>query len=226
MKNFEEKSSFDSDYLVENEYSDNENEIINDPLYFINNNNLIYFGFYEKTSNIFYKVEESKSKKFTINKKSKNLEIKYFSKYHSHTRILFYNLEDNIPYLIRNKKFNNNLPEDLIINFPFAPIHRKRKDNYNEPSDYFLENYNSENNLICFDCPYRTIYIPNCSKIDLNQIYNQILKNEKNEIIINEKINLLDFDDYKIKVMELKDKINNENKNDFNNIYNIYANIS
>ena len=26
--------------------------------------------------------------------------------------------------------------------------------------------------------------------------------------------------------MELKDKINNENKNDFNNIYNIYANIS
>ena len=158
MKNFEEKSSFDSDYLVENEYSDNENEIINDPLYFINNNNLIYFGFYEKTSNIFYKVEESKSKKFTINKKSKNLEIKYFSKYHSHTRILFYNLEDNIPYLIRNKKFDNNLPEDLIINFPFAPIHRKRKDNYNEPSDYFLENYNSENNLICFDCPYRTIY--------------------------------------------------------------------
>ena len=66
MKNFEEESDFDSEDLMENENSDDQNEIKSDPLYFINNNELIYFGFYEKSSNIFYIAEESTSKKFTI----------------------------------------------------------------------------------------------------------------------------------------------------------------
>ena len=226
MKNFERESNFDLEDLMENESLDDQNEIRSNPLYFINNNNIIYFGFYEKSSNIFYKVEESNSKRFTINKRTNNLEIKFFSKHHSHSRILFYNYEDNMPCIIRNKTFDNNLLEDIIIQFPYSPIHRKKKDNYNEPSDYLLNNYNSENNLLCLNCPYKTIFIPNCSKMDLDQIYKQILKNEKNEILISEKINILEFAQYKNKVKELKDKIKYENNNDFNSIYTTYANIS
>ena len=218
--NFDSEKSMDIDNL---DFQDCTNDILH---HFMDNNNLIYFGFYEKSSNIFYKVEESKSKKFKINKFRK-LEIKYLSKYHQHSRILFFNLEDNIPSLIRNKIINdNNLYEDIILHFPYSPVHRKRKDNYNEPSDYFMENYNLENNLLCFDCPYKTIYIPNCSKTDLEQIYNQIFKNDINEILINDKIKILDFEDYKIKVKKLKEKINDKNKNDFNSIYADYANIS
>ena len=149
------------------------------------------------------------------------------SKYHSHSRILFYKLNDNIPYLIKSTKNDNNkLTEDIIMHFPYSPVHRKKRDNYNESSDYLLENYNLYNNLLCFDCPYKTIYIPNCSKDDLDQIYRQIFNNEKNEIFIDEQIKILDFQAYKIKINELKEKINSENKNNFNDIYITYANIS
>ena len=168
-----------------------------------------------------------KAKRFTINRNSKRLEIKYLSKYHSHSRILFYKLNDNIPYLIKSTKNDNNkLTEDIIMHFPYSPVHRKKRDNYNESSDYLLENYNLYNNLLCFDCPYKTIYIPNCSKDDLDQIYRQIFNNEKNEIFIDEQIKILDFQAYKIKINELKEKINSENKNNFNDIYITYANIS
>ena len=139
-----------------------------------------------------------------INRKAKKLEIKYISKYHTHSRILFYNLNENVPYLIKHAKFDKKSNNDIIIHFPYAPTHKKKRDNYNEVSDYFLENYNSENNLLCFDCPYKSIYIPNCSKDDLDQIYNQIFRLEKNEILVNEKIEVLDFDYYIRKVKELK----------------------
>ena len=39
------------------------------------------FLVYEKSSKIFYKIEESKTKRFMINRKAKKLEIKYISKY-------------------------------------------------------------------------------------------------------------------------------------------------
>ena len=222
MRNFEEVEEESISNLMDIENSENHDYINN---YFLNNNNLIYFGFFEKSSNIFYKVEESRSIKFEINKFQK-LEIKFISRYHEHSRILFFNLEDNFPYLIRNKIIDNNLLENIILHFPYAPAHRKRKDNYNEPSDYLMENYNLENNLLCFDCPYKSIFIPNCSKIDLGQIYSQIFKNETKEILINDKTKILDFNAYKIKVKELKEKINDENKNDFNGIYTDYSNIS
>ena len=70
------------------------------------------------------------------------------------------------------------------------------------------------------------IKIPNCSKDDLDQIYNQIFRLEKNEILVNEKIEVLDFDYYIRKVKELKEKINYKCKNDFNSIYAEYANIT
>ena len=227
MRKSEKESILDLEDIMEFDDFEEQIEIISEPLYFMNNNNSIYFGFYEKSSNIFYKIEESKTKRFTINRNSKRLEIKYLSKYHSHSRILFYNLNDNIPYLIKSTKNDNNkLTEDIIIHFPYSPVHRKKRDNYNESSDYLLENYNLYNNLLCFDCPYKTIYIPNCSKDDLDQIYRQIFNNEKNEIFIDEQIKILDFQAYKIKINELKEKINSENKNNFNDIYITYANIS
>ena len=227
MRKSEKESILDLEDIMEFDDFEEQIEIISEPLYFMNNNNSIYFGFYEKSSNIFYKIEESKTKRFTINRNSKRLEIKYLSKYHSHSRILFYNLNDNIPYLIKSTKHDNNkLTEDIIIHFPYSPVHRKKRDNYNESSDYLLENYNLYNNLLCFDCPYKTIYIPNCSKDDLDQIYRQIFNNEKNEIFIDEQIKILDFQAYKIKINELKEKINSENKNNFNDIYITYANIS
>ena len=49
---------------------------------------------------------------------------------------------------------------------------------------------------------------------------------EKNEILVNEKIEVLDFDYYIKKVKELKEKINYKCKNDFNSIYAEYANIT
>ena len=227
MRKSEQESNLDLDYIMELDDSDEQCEILPEPLYFMNNNNLIYFGFYEKSSNIFYKVEESYTKKFIINRNLKRLEIKYNSKYHTHSRILFYNLNDNIPYLIKNNKNDNKqTKEDIILHFPYSPIHRKRRDNYNETSDYLLENYNLDNNLLCFDCPYKNIYIPNCSKENLSQIYHQLFSNEKNEILVDNQIKILDFDIYKAKIKELKEKINLESKKDFNDIYTTYANIS
>ena len=185
MNNFFDELYLDKEESIGFEEFEKDMEIIPDPHYFINNNNIIYFGFYDKTSNIFYKIEESTSKYFTMNRRSKNLEIKYNTKYHQHSRILLYNINDSAPYLFIIKKFDDNREsQDVILCFLYAPIHRKKRDNYNETSDYLLENYNLENNLLCFDCPYKNIYIPNCSKEDLNQIYNQIFNHENNEINI------------------------------------------
>ena len=91
----------------------------------MNNNNTIIFGFYENVTNSFYKTEEFKSKKFKINSKSKELEIKYFSNKSRHSKILIYNLLDNAPFLIKasNNTIIDNYPEnedygeDIILHF-------------------------------------------------------------------------------------------------------------
>ena len=232
MNNPAEEQIFDDEIFMEIEENEEQFEQIPEPLYFMNNNNIIYFGFYEKTSNIFYKIEESITKRFTINSNSKKLEIKYKSKYHSHSRILVYNLPENIPYLIKSQtnRFNfnnNNFTEDIILHFSYSPVHKKKRKNcYCEPSDYLLENYNKENNLLCFDCPYKTIYIPNCPKKDLDQIYNQIFNYERNELLVDDKIKIEDFEKYKLKIEDMNKRISIHNKNDFNSIYITYANIS
>ena len=229
MSNFEENSNFEVEEAMEIDELNNTMEIIGEPLNFINNNNKIIFGFYEKTTNSFYEFKESKSKKFKIRRKTKELEIKYTSNENRHSRILIYNLLDNCPTLIRaNIKNRNNVDdsEDIIIHFTYSPTQRKKYEYYNDTSKYLLENYNLENNLLCFNCPYKTIFIPKCSKDDLEQIYNQLFFHEKREIFTENEINFLSFDDYKIKIKELKEKINLENKNDFNDIYASYANIS
>ena len=209
------KSIFDKDQEMDMEEMESQMEIIGDPLNFMNNDNTIYFGFYDKTSNIFYKFEESKSKKFTINRKTRELEIKYLSNKHSHSRILLYNLLDNAPILIRESKpsyiFNDDNydydSENIIIHFSYSPIHRKKRERYNDPSFYLMENYNLENNLLCFNCPYKTIFIPKCSKYNLEQIYNQILYKDKREIFTDNEIKILLFDNYKNKVKELKERL-------------------
>ena len=231
-----EEPTFDIQKEMEIDELEEQVEIEGEPLYFLNNDDIIYFGFYDKTNNIFFKVEESKSRKFSINRKSKELEIKHLSNKNIHTCILLYNLLDNSPILIREHKTNNgfneyysnsqNDTENIIIIFPYSPIHRKKKQHYNNPSLYLMENYNLENNLLCFNCPYKTIYIPNCSKYNLEQIYNQLFFKEKREIFTDNQIKLLSFDDYKNEIKNLKERINIDNKYDFNDIYTSYANIS
>lgn len=169
MTKLEENSILDIDQEIDIEEMESQMEIIGDPLNFMNNDNTIYFGFYDKTTNIFYKFEESKSKKFTINRKTRELEIKYLSNKHSHSRILLYNLLDNAPILIRESKpnyiFNDDNSdydydsENIILHFSYSPIHRKKKEHYNDPSSYLMENYNLENNLLCFNCPYKKNYL-------------------------------------------------------------------
>ena len=228
MRKFEENSNLEVEEVMEIDELNNTTEIIGEPLNFLNNRNIIIFGFYDKTSNSFYKFKEFQSKKFKIRRKSKELEIKYTSKENRHSRILLYNLLDNCPTLIRTNTKNNNFDdsEDIIIHFTYSPTQRKKYDYYNDTSSYLLANYNLDNNLLCFNCPFKTILIPKCSKDDLEQIYNQLFFHEKREIITENEINILPFDDYKIKIKELKEKINLDNKNDFNDLYASYANIS
>ena len=228
MNKFEENSNLEVEEVMEIDELDNTNEIIGEPLNFINNSNIIFIGFYDKTSNSFYKIKEFKSKKFKIKRKTKELEIKYSSNENKHSRILLYNLLDNCPTLIRSSQKDNNIDDsqDIIIHFTYSPTQRKKYEYYNDTSSYLLDNYNLENNLLCFNCPYKTIFIPKCSKDDLEQIYNQLFFHEKREIVTENEINVLSFDDYKIKIRELKEKINIDNKNDFYDLYASYSNIS
>jgi hypothetical protein len=228
MNKFEENSNLEVEGVMEIDELDNTNEIIGEPLNFINNSNIFFIGFYDKTSNSFYKMKEFKSKKFKIKRKTKELEIKYSSNENKHSRILLYNLLDNCPSLIRSSQKDNNInvSQDIIIHFTYSPTQRKKYEYYNDTSSYLLDNYNLENNLLCLNCPYKTIFIPKCSKDDLEQIYNQLFFHEKREIVTENEINVLSFDDYKIKIRELKEKINIDNKNDFYDLYASYSNIS
>jgi len=203
-KEFQENPIFDLEEEMEVEEINSQMEIIGEPYNFMNNNNIIYFGFYEKTSNIFYKIEECRTKKFSISRNFRELEVKYTI--NDHTRFLFYNLLDNNPTLIKakNKNFfnydSNSQYENIIIHFAYSPIHRKKRIHYNITSSYLMDNYNLENNLLCFNCPYKTIFIPKCSKNDLEQINNQLFFHEKREIITDNDIKILSFDDYKQRV--------------------------
>ena len=234
MTKTEENSLFDIEENMEIDEIGNIDDIFGDPLYFMNNNNTIIFGFYDKSKNSFYKTEEFKSKKFKINPKSKELEIKYFSNNLKHSRLLIYNLLDNAPVLIKsitNKNIdddseNDDYSEDIILHFTYSPIHRKKFDCYNDPSSYLMENYNLENNLLCFNCPFKNIYIPNCSKRDLEQIYNRLFIKDKREIITNNNINILTYDDYKNEIKALRKKLDIDNNYSFNDLYVSYANIS
>ena len=236
LKSHEEKDHFDIEEVMEIEELNDSNEIIGEPLNFLNKNNTIIFGFYDKSSNTFFKYKEYKLKKFKIKWKIKELKIKCMSNEHRHSQILLYNLLDNSPTLIRVNKANNNMNDtntdygndskDIIIHFTYSPIHRKKFEHYNDPSPFLLENYNLENNLLCFNCPYKTIYIPNCSKDDLEQIQNQLFSNEKREIFPDTEINILSFENYKNEIQHLKEKINLDNNYNFNDLYASYANIS
>ena len=197
------------------------------PIHFMKNNNLIYCGFYEKSTNTFYKIKKIESKKFSIIPNLQELKIKYLSNEFHHSKLLIYNLLDNPPTLIKIKSKINEDKLDIILHFTYSPIHRKKPSYYNNISLYLQQNYNLENNLLCFNCPYKTLYIPQCSNEDLVQINNHLFYSEKKTRILYEnELNILSFDDYKIKIKELKEKINKDCKNNFNELYTSYANIS
>ena len=62
LKNHEEKDHFDIEEVMEIEELNDSNEIIGEPLNFLNKNNTIIFGFYDKSSNTYFKYKEYKSK--------------------------------------------------------------------------------------------------------------------------------------------------------------------
>ena len=71
---------------------------------------------------------------------------------------------------------------DIFLHFNKPPTFSKERE-FEEPSDYLMTNYNKLNNLLCLDSPYRCIYIQDCPKKVIEQIYYQIFFIEKRETI-------------------------------------------
>ena len=220
MESLEEDSALNIDSLMENDDdfdTENEYNIEPIPLYFLSNT-LIEFGFFEQSSSSFYSIEKLPKASFRIKQSSKILEISCRNE--NILQRYFYHLTDNFPTLIRIDKDDN----DVFLHFNKPPKFSQEKE-FEEPSNYFMQNYNKENNLLCIDSPYRNVLIPNCPKNVLNQIYNQIFFIERREMLI-KKYNYLTLEDYLKRVENLKIEINSLSKNNFYDIYINYANIS
>ena len=132
----------------------------------------------------------------------------------------FCHLTNNFPTLIRVDRNNN----DVFLHFNKPPKFAKEKE-FEEPSNYLMKYFNKENNLLCLDCPYRTILIPNCPEKVLNQIYSQIFYIERREVLI-EKYKYLNLENYLENVKNLKEKISLIKENKLYDTYISYANIS
>ena len=180
----------------------------------------LHFGFYEHTNSNFYSIEYTNQTLLYFETKKNRLAIKY--RFANHKMILYYDLFKNPPTTIKilNKK------NMMILIFPNQPYYTKKK-RYEEPGRYFLENYNEENNLLCFDCPYRTLLFSDLKSEDIERFQNNFYSINKKEILIND-LYILSFDVFKKRVEEVKEKIIEENGhgNDFYGIYITYANIS
>ena len=183
----------DDDYLD----SDNEYNIEPIPVYFLYNTP-IEFGFFEQSSNSFYSIEKIEKACFRIKQSIKILEVSF--RIDKILQRYFYHLTENFPTLIKNENTN-----DIFLHFKKPPKFSKEKE-FEEPSDFVMKYLNEENNLICLDCPYRTIFIPNCPQKILNQIYSQIFFIERREISI-DKYKYLELSDYLKKINELKNQI-------------------
>ena len=202
----------DDDYLD----SDNEYNIEPIPVYFLYNTP-IEFGFFEQSSNSFYSIEKIEKACFRIKQSIKILEVSF--RVDKILQRYFYHLTDNFPTLIKTEN-----KDDIFLHFKKPPKFSKDKE-FEEPSDFVMKYLNEENNLICLDCPYRTIFIPNCPNKTLNQIYSQIFFIERREINI-EKYQYLVQNDYLQKINQLKNKIDLITEKKFYDVYIQYANIS
>ena len=220
MESLEDDSALNIDSLMEYEEevdSDNEYNIEPIPLYFLSNT-LIEFGFLEQSKKSFYSIEKIERANFRIKQSTKIFEVSY--KENNILKRYFYRLTNNFPTLIKVDGNNN----DIFLHFNRPPNFAQEKE-YEEPSSFLMEYYNKENNLLCLDCPYRTIFIPNCQKKVLNQIYSQIFFIERREIIF-DKYNYLNLDNYLENVKKLNNEISSLTKNKFYDTYINYANIS
>ena len=218
MDSLEDDSALNLDSFMECEEdinSDNEFNIEPIPLYFLSDT-LIEFGYLEESTHSFYCIEKIPKAKFRIKQSSRIFEVSYRT--NEKFQRFFYHLINNFPTLIRVDQKSN----DVFLHFNKPPSYAEDKE-FEEPSRYLMKYYNQENNLLCLDCPYRTILIPNCSEKTLNQIYMQIFFIERREIIF-EKYNYLNLENYLENVKNLKNKITYQDK--FYDTYINYANIS
>ena len=208
MDPLEDDSALNIDSLMEYDEdmeTDNEYHIEPIPLYFLSNT-LIELGFLEQSTNSFYSIDQISRASFRIKQSSKIFEVSFRT-----DQVLqryFYHLTNNFPTLIRVEKNN-----DVFLHFNKPPKFAKEKE-FEEPSNFLMENFNKENNLLCLDCPYRTILIPNCPKKVLNQIYSQIFFIERRELVI-EKYNYFNSENYFENVKKLKEEINSKTKKEF-----------
>ena len=219
MDSNEDDSALNIDSLMEYDDLDIDNEYHIEPIpYYFLSNTLIEFGFFEKSSNSFYCIEKIQNANFRIKVSSKIFEVSFRIDQILHR--YFYHLANNFPTLIRVDEYNN----DVFLHFNKPPNYAREKD-YEEPSNFLMKYFNQENNLLCLDCPYRTILIPNCQNKVLTQIYSQIFFIERREILI-KKYNYLSLEDYLENVKCLKNKITLLTENQFYDTYINYANIS
>ena len=219
MESQEDDLALNIDSLMEDDdFIDSENEYNLEPipLYFVSNTP-IEFGFFEQSSNSFYSIEKVEKAFFRIKQCSKILEISF--RIDKILQRYFYHLTNNFPTLIKVEKC-----DDIFLHFKNPPKFSQEKE-YEEPSNFIMKYLNQEDNLLSLDSPYRTIFIPNCPKKILNQIYFQIFFIEKREILI-QKYDYLGTEIYLKKVKELKNKIDSLTENKFYDTYIQYANIS
>ena len=219
MESQEDDFALNIDYLMEEEdptESENEYNIEPIPLYFLSNTP-IEFGFFEQSKSLFYSMEKIEKAFFRIKQSSKILEVSF--RINKILQRYFYHLTNNFPTLIRVEKNN-----DVFLHFKKPPKFSKERE-FEEPSDFILKYLNEENNLICLDCPYRVILIPNCPKKILDHIYSQIFFIEKREIFI-ENYTYKGEEIYFQKIKNLKNDIDILTEKKFYDTYIIYANVS
>ena len=189
-------------------------------------NKKISFGFFEQSNSNFYEIFTYENQSITI-KHEKYFQIS-LDRLEKNTKCI-YNVVENYPALFKIINLNNlNLKiekkNDIIISFDYPPKFCDEKEEI--PSHYLIENYNKDNNLRCFDCPFRNILIKEVNERELLEIKNKVffIHREKEKEIKN--LNIYNSNIFFSNIAKLKDTINEENNNDFYSNYITYVNIS
>ena len=161
MDSSEEDSSLYLDYFMESRLNEYYTPFHNSDKLFLNQK--VIFGFLSQHDSSFFNVEEIPETKIKM-KNTKFFEISFRTK-DTHDKITFsYNLIENYPSLIHidNSILNNN--HSIILSFQKPPhIMRNKKE---IPSLFLSNNFNSFNNILNLDCPYRNILIVNVNEDD------------------------------------------------------------
>ena len=237
MNRIEEDNALHIDFFMNNQYlSENESDCYSDEetnfsliprLLF--ENKKISFGFIEQSNNSFYEIITCLKQTMSI-KHDKFLHISFNEK-EKNMKCIF-NVIDNYPNLILIQNSNNlNLNNsnkticinDIIISFTYPPRFLEGKEDI--PSYYLINNYNKDNNLRCFDCPFRNILIKDVQEKEIDEVKNQIFfLCRKNDIIFKD-LKLFNSNDFFQQISSLNEKINRINKGNFYSNYITYANI-